>query len=216
MSKAFGVSLGLVVLLALASRSNSQPAALDTSFNPALNTGAQVYAIALQTNGQILIGGLFTSVGGTPRTNVARLNQNGTLDSTFNPGSVADLGYVTSIAVQTNGKVVIGGSFASTTAAAPANLARLNTNGTVDPGFDPTLWMDDAVNAVTIQPNGQILFAGAFQIVDGYLRRSAARLNMDGTLDIGFDACVAASSGNGATGLALVNDGQILMSGNFT
>jgi uncharacterized delta-60 repeat protein len=213
MSKASAGVLGLVVFLAMAPRSSSQPAALDSRFAPALNSGAQVYAIAVQTNGQIIIGGAFTSLGSTPVTNIARLNQDGTLDSTFNPGPAADIGYVTSIAVQKDGKVVIGGSFASSTGIAPSNLARLNTNGTPDGGFDLGLWMDDAVNAVVVQPDGKILFGGAFQIVDGYARRSAARLESNGFLDIGFDACVASSSGSGTTALALLSDGRILMSG---
>jgi len=213
MSKPSTGILGLVVFLAWAPRSNSQPAALDPGFNPMLNSGAQVYAVAVQTNAQIIIGGLFTSIGSTPVTNLARLNPDGTLDSTFNPGSAADIGYVTAIAVQRDGKVVIGGSFASSTGIAPSNLARLDTNGTPDSGFDLGLWMDDAVNTVVVQPDGRILFGGAFQIVDGYARRSAARLEANGFLDAGFDACVASSSGSGTTALALLSDGKILMSG---
>ena len=215
-SKSFIGLLGLAASLAWAPQSNSQPAALDSSFAPALNAGAQVYALAVQTNGQILVGGIFNSVGGAPATNIARLNPEGVLDSTFNPGTAANLGYVSAIAVQNDGRVMIGGSFGSSAGLTPANLARLNTNGTADSGFDSNLSIDNAVNAALVQSDGKILFGGAFAIVDGYQRRSVARLNPDGTLDTGFDACVASSSGAGATALFLLSDGRILMSGRFT
>src|SRR5205085_6408202 len=91
----------------------SQPCSLDLSFDPGLNSSANVYVMALQTNGQILLGGAFNSVSNVPRTNVARLNPDGTLDASFDPGPAADVGYVTAIAVQDDGKVLIGGFFSS-------------------------------------------------------------------------------------------------------
>src|SRR5881409_105123 len=72
----------------------AQPGSLDTSFNPAINSGGVVYAVTLQPNGQILIGGAFHSIGGVPVTNVARLNPDGALDATFRPGNAADSGSV--------------------------------------------------------------------------------------------------------------------------
>ncbi len=197
-------------------RSLSQPCSFDVNFNPGLNANAQVYAVALQTNGQILIGGLFSSISNVPIANVARLNADGSLDATFNPGTAANVGYVNAIAVQTDGKVVIGGVFFSSTGVTQGNLARLNPDGTVDADFDPNLYVDDAVNAVLVQTNGLILIGGNFGVVDGMLRREIARLNGDGTLDFSFDACVAASAGSGATALAMLPNGQILASGNFT
>jgi uncharacterized delta-60 repeat protein len=211
-------ALILPVLLVLPARLLAQAGSVDSSFNPALNSGAQVYAVTVQTNGQILIGGTFTSVGGVGVTNVARLNPNGTLDATFNPGAAANGNgsYVTAIAVQPDGKVLIGGLFFSTTGATPANLARLNPNGTVDSSFDYDLYVGGNVNALAIQSDGKILLGGGFVAVDGLVRRSVARLHTNGTLDTNFDACIAFSPGNGASALALRDDGRILMSGNFT
>src|SRR6478672_10793925 len=62
---------------------------LDLSFHPAINSGADIYAVTLQTNGQILVGGSFTTVEGLDRVNVARLNPDGTLDPSFDPGTAA-------------------------------------------------------------------------------------------------------------------------------
>ena len=206
----------LIALLATPARSNAGPCTVDTGFNPPLNVGAQVYAVALQTNGQILIGGQFSSIGGTNVANIARLNADGRLDPNFDPGTAADIGYVSAIAVQPDGKVVIGGSFFSSTSAAPGNLARLNADGSVDPGFDPGFYCDNAVNAVVVQPDGKILFGGAFQTVDSFVRRNIARVQTNGTVDAMFDACVASSSGAGATGLVLLPEEEILASGTFT
>lgn len=211
----FAAGIGLI---ATTLSSRAQPGAVDTNFNASLNSGAQAYAVAVQTNGQILIGGLFRSVGGVTRTNVARLNPNGSLDASFNGGTVADYAgsYVSAIEVQPDGKILLGGSFASSTFATPYNIARLNTNGTPDAGFDVNLYVDNAVNVVRVLTNGQIVIGGAFVYVDGLLRRSVARLNANGTLDSSFDACVAASSGAGATGLSVLSNGQLLVSGTFS
>jgi hypothetical protein len=86
---------------------------LDTGFT--VGTGvtggsANVTAIARQSDGNILIGGEFTSYNGTGRTRVARLNTDGTLDTSFDPGTGAS-SQVDAIAVQSNGRILIGGQF---------------------------------------------------------------------------------------------------------
>src|ERR1051325_166160 len=209
-------SLVLLVLWAMPQWSLAQPGSLDLSFAPALTAGAAVYVVTLQTNGQILIGGSFTATGSVSVVNVARLNPDGSLDATFNPGTAADTGYVDAIAVQTDGKVLIGGAFSSSTGATSQRLTRLNPDGSVDEDFDPSLVVDQPVNAVALQSDGRILIGGSFVLVDFTLRRSVARLNTNGTLDLTFDACVATSAGLGATALALQNDGRILVTGSFS
>src|SRR5438874_7577431 len=110
MSRRSTASLALsFFLLALIGKLPAQPCSLDSSFNPALNPGAQVYVVTFQTNGQILIGGSFSSIGPSTLLNVARLNQDGSVDTNFNPGTAMDLGYVTALAVQNYGKILVGG-----------------------------------------------------------------------------------------------------------
>src|SRR5262249_25138829 len=83
---------------------------LDGAFNPAAGTDAAVYSIVLQNDGKILLGGLFTSVGGTNRNYLARLNPDGSIDTNFAIGS--GLNYaVYSLAQQSDGKLLVGGSF---------------------------------------------------------------------------------------------------------
>ncbi len=211
------LSLLLGCLLASTFRARSQPLSLDTSFNPLMNTGAVVYVVAVQPNGKILIGGTFSSIGGVSVANIARLNTNGTLDTSFNPGTAADIGYVGVITVQDDNRILVGGSFFSSLGTATANLARLNSNGSVDSEFDSNLAIDGVVNAIAVQSDGAIVFGGGFSFVDGLPRRSIARLHANGTIDTVFDACVASGAGSGATGIGIRSDGSVLASGgNFT
>jgi hypothetical protein len=77
----------------------------------------------VQSDGKIIIGGSFTTVGGTARNRVARLNSNGTLDTDFDPNAN---GSVYSVAVQSDGKILIGGSFTTVGGATRNGLARLS------------------------------------------------------------------------------------------
>src|SRR4029079_11561986 len=131
---------------------------------PPLSPGALVYAVTLQPDGKILIGGAFETVGEQRRVNLARLNPDGTLDGSFDPGQAADIGYVNAITVQPNGMILIGGAFYSSTYQNPSNLARLNEDGTVDNGFNLSLYLDAPVNAIALQEEGFIIIAGAFEI----------------------------------------------------
>src|SRR5258706_7445023 len=138
--------------------------------------------MALQTNGQIVIGGVFEYIEDRPIANLARLNSDGTLDSTFDPATAADIGYVNSVAIQSDGKIVIGGFFFSSLGANQGYVTRLNPNGSIDEDFDPALYLDGPVNVVLLQPDGQILLGGSFNVVDTVTRPSIARLHADGTL----------------------------------
>ena len=112
--------------------------------------------------------------------------------------------------------MILGGAFFSSDYSAPNNLARLNSDGSVDYSFDISLYLDGAVNAVAVQGEDYIVVAGAFVYVNGYRRQNVARLRQDGSLDYAFDACVASTAGVGATALALLPDEHILVTGKFT
>jgi len=189
----------------------AQAGSLDSAFVPALEPGADVYALALQPDGKILVGGSFVASGAIQVTNLARLNPDGSLDASFDPGVAVPAGYVNAIAVQPDHRIVVGGlgSF-------EGFVIRLNSDGTQDPDFNPGLYIDSAVNTLVLQPDGKIVIGGQFVVVEFALRRNIARLFADGTLDDHFDACVAASDGSGATSLALQADGSIIAAGNFS
>ena len=192
----------------------------DGTFSP--NANGVVRVMALQPNGQILVGGSFTSIqptGGTTqitRNYVARLNADGTLDSAFNPGVN---GIVYAIAVQPNGQIVIGGSFTSVQPNGAAStttrnrIARFNADGSLDTSFDPNA--DKPVLAIAVEPNGEIVIGGGFSklqpngVSAATTRSCAARLNSDGSLDMGFDPEPNAS----VSSIAVLPSGQIVIGG---
>ena len=90
---------------------------VDLTFNP--GTGLQTYvalAVAALTNGQVLVGGIFDKVNGVPRKSLARLNADGSVDASFSVpnggiGGSNALERVYALAVQPDGRVIIGGDF---------------------------------------------------------------------------------------------------------
>ena len=174
---------------------------LDLSFDAGdgiQGSSAAVNAIALQSNGKIVVGGRFEAVNGVGRNGIARLNADGSLDTTFDPGAgvervVSQTGEVTSLLVQPDGKIVIGGLFLSVDGVARTNIARLNSDGTLDTGFSAGI--DGAsqfftygyINALTRQSDAKIILGGWFHSVNGVLRTNLARLNSDGSLDLTYD-----------------------------
>src|SRR4029434_8943900 len=109
---------------------------LDNSFNPGTGPDYGVTSVAVQPDGKVLIGGYFYNVSGTNRNGIARLNANGSLDNTFDPGGGSN-GGVKALALQSNGKVVIGGDFTTVNGTSRNHIARLNTDGSLDSSFNP-------------------------------------------------------------------------------
>jgi len=148
--------------------------AIDTTFNPQIN--GQVYAVVIQPDQKVLVGGSFTALNGGIRTNLARLNTDGTLDTTFNANLVG--GAVSAIAVEPNGMIVIGGSFTSVGGVNQPYFARLTATGTFDTTLPVTV--NGAVNAVVLENGGNatdtIVLGGAFTTVLGTTRNHIARL----------------------------------------
>jgi uncharacterized delta-60 repeat protein len=193
---------------------------IDLSFDPGAN--GQVFALAIQPDGKILVGGDFTTMGGggaggTTRQHIARLNADGSLDAAFNPGANA---FVRTLAVQPNGKILVGGDFATlggggTGTTARNFIGRLNPDGTIDATFNPGA--DGIVSAITLQSDGSMLAGGAFSSIGGggtgsTMRHRLARLNAAGTVDMSFNPGANA----GVRAMSLQPDGRILVGGEFT
>jgi uncharacterized delta-60 repeat protein len=159
---------------------------LDTNFDPGTGANGLVYAVASQPDGKVLIGGVFTQVNGVERNSIARLNANGSLDTTFDPGTGAN-DQVWAVAIQSDGKVLIGGDFTQVNGVGRGRIARLNPDGSVDTSFDPGAGANWQVFAVALQLDGKVLIGGNFVLVNGASRPYVARLNADGSLDTNFD-----------------------------
>jgi uncharacterized delta-60 repeat protein len=193
------------------------PGSLDTSFNPGFGPDNIVRAVAVQPDGKILIGGDFYIYNGTARGGVARLNADGSLDTSFNPGSGASATFIRTIAavvVQPDGKILIGGRFNNYNGTAINGIARLNSDGSLDTSFNPGSGADDVVRAVALQPDGKVIIGGDFNNYNGVARARIARLNADGSPDTSFNP--GSGVDNSITALALQPDGKIFIAGDFT
>src|SRR5712691_11894734 len=201
---------------------------LDLSFNPGAND--VVDALAVQADGKIVVGGFFTTFGGggsgtSVRNHIARVNPDGTLDTSFDPGANAE---ITCLAIQADGKILVGGSFTTlggggTGMVVRNRIARRNPDGTLDTSFDPGA--NDRISTIALQPDGKILVGGNFTTLGGggtgtIARSCIGRLNPDGTIDTSFDP--------GATGrgthpedstvftIVVQTDGKIVIGGELT
>ena len=202
-----------ILLLALFLTGKGQAQSNVDSFDPGAN--GQVITMALQTDGKIVVGGNFTTLGGgasTRRDFIGRLNPDGTVDTSFNPGAGAA---VSALAIQADGKILVGGAFSTLGGGTRRYIGRLNTDGTLDTSFDPGA--GGALAALAVQADGKILVGGSFLTLGGggtgtTPRNYIGRLNPDGTLDTSFDP----GAGSLVYAFALQADDRILVGGNFT
>jgi uncharacterized delta-60 repeat protein len=204
---------------------------LDTGFDSGIGTGednGSVDAVEIQSDGKIIIGGDFDTYNGTARRGIARINTDGTLDASFNPGAgVSEYDGITTIAIQSDGKIIIGGDFTSYNDTTRNGIARINTDGTLDTSFNPGTGADCSINSflissVAIQSDGKILIGGYFDAYNSTNINSIARLNSDGSLDTSFNpgTGIAYYEDDGLYDseietIAIQSDGKIIIGGGF-
>jgi len=189
------------------------PTVVDPSFDTSLGANDDVFAIALQPDGKVLIAGQFTQVNATTRPYIARLNSNGSLDLSFDPTNSPNF-TVYALALQPDGRILIGGAFTALGAEAIRYVARLNGDGSPDTSFLTGTTVANELRALAIQPDGRIVIGGRFTTVAGQSRRRVARLLPDGTLDASFNPGTGAN--DSIRTLALQPDGKIVVGGQFT
>ena len=185
----------------------------DNTYNiPTLN--GSVYANKVLADGKYLIGGTFTQVNGVSRSRIARLNNDGTLDSTFNPPLGAN-GDINDFDVQANGKIILVGAFSGLNGASRSNIGQLNADGSLDTSFTPAV--NGEVRSIKIQSDGKILIGGTFTMVNNMPLNRYARLNADGSLDTSFIvSSISDISLEEVDKITLQLDGNILVGGYFS
>lgn len=174
-----------------------------------------IYCLARQADGKLLVGGVFGALGGSARQSLARLNVDGTIDESFDARVEVGAATVAALAVQPDGKILVGGSFRQLAGQNCVNLGRLLPNGGFDSSFlNPNTDHDNLVRCLVVQPDGKILVGGFLRVA----RTNLLRLQADGQLDPDFDPVVTGhlpSYWEGVTQLALQTDGEILVAGQF-
>ena len=228
----FVLLLTLPGVLLYAGRAGAAGGGIDMTFNPhGLGADNSVLRAAVQRDGKVIVGGSFTSYNGDDAApdRVLRLNADGTLDTTFNYGGAGVNGGVRALALQRDGKVIVGGDFTSYNGddAAPDRVIRLNADGTLDKSFNyggegarsPMVvgYVPTSVLALALQPDGKVIVGGTYIKYNGdtAARSNFMRLNADGTRDMTFNP-----RGSGVAGLvmalALQPNGKIIVGGRFT
>jgi uncharacterized delta-60 repeat protein len=211
------------------------PGVLGYYFN-----GGNVRGLVVQPDGKILVTGTYNRNPISPYANVpdqafvtvVRYNQNGSLDTSFgSTGYVHTTTYpgyfsvATSIALQSDGKIVVSGFDAPNSSTSDMAVVRYNANGTYDTSFDIdgiarvgfVGLSSDYANAVKIQSDGKIVLAGHSN-ASGKYDFAVARLNADGSRDTAFGSNGILTTPiypafDRASSLGIQSDGKIVVAG---
>lgn len=191
----------------------NQDGSLDANFGLGAGANNTINAIAIQADGKILLGGLFTSLNNKLVNYVSRLNGEGNLDPTFNVGAGAN-NIIHTVAVQSDNRSIIGGSFTTYNNGSRNYLARLNANGSLNTSFNLGSGASLTVNTSQLQRDGKVIVGGVFTSYNGVVKNRVMRLHPDGRADVtfgigtGVDAAVYAS--------AIQSNGKVIIGGDFS
>ncbi|MEZ0007492.1 putative delta-60 repeat protein [Flavobacterium sp. 28YEA47A] len=189
-------------------------------------------------NDKIIVVGTFTSINGTPTARgIARLNADGTVDTSFNVGGtgIDIIGRIISCAVQSDGKILLGGGYIHSYNGVPTrNMIRLNSDGTLDTSFvypytyAPSTF--SSIYKIVVQPDGKILVSGnqsgAADTLGNYIGQPHIfRLNANGSLDSTFTTAFLNATDRNVDfcstciapvqNMVLQPDGKIIIVGSF-
>ncbi|MEL1246061.1 hypothetical protein AAEO56_17440 [Flavobacterium sp. DGU11] len=211
------------ILFLMCSASYSQIVSLDESFNTTqFQQGRRVVDILTQPDGKILVAGNFTSYNGVEHNSLLRLNIDGSLDTTFDPGMSTGLNgqyYITSLAMDSFGKIYVGGNFNNFNGSSKKGVVRLNADGSVDPTFTFDFFSPNSQASVVydlaFDSSGKLLIAGNFWTTTPSWGSATGlmRVNYDGSYDNSFTRI---AGDNDVIFKVLVQpDGKVLIGGYF-
>ena len=226
-SVAISIAIAAAALVAVPGAANAVPVfddgLLDTAYSTAMGTGpgsgTRVISVAAQSDGRVVAAGIFTTFNSVAAPYIVRLNSDGSPDTAFTTAQGTGLnGNVTRVAVQADGKILVGGDFTKINDVNTVGLARLNPDGSPDTAFNAGIvaggdnsGFNGYVLALKQQPDGKILAGGTFTALNGVTRANLVRLNTDGTVDEAFDTALAGATSVAINDIALQTNGSILL-----
>ncbi len=193
------------------------PGDIDLTFNPQINFNInnEVKTIVTQTDGKMLLGGTFINYNNTNSNRILRLNSDGTLDNSFSIGTGFN-DVVNAIAIQTDGKILVAGSFTSYNNSVVNRIVRLNNDGTIDNTFNLGTGFNDYINKLVIQTDGKIILGGVFTNYNGTTHNRIIRLMVNGAVDNSFIGSFNNINNNDEVyAIALQTDGKILIGSRY-
>jgi uncharacterized delta-60 repeat protein len=182
----------------------------------------------LQPNGGILVAGRFDTLKGVARTNMALLNADGSMAPALvtRLATGADPGWITALASDLAGRLLIGGTFDTVNGSTRHNLARIDTNGVLDLTFvtsalTNSISADWGVNLrnIVVQSNGQLVISASLWENNGEGLPNVLRLNSDGSRDTAFNVVISNYFYSPAMPISAVfcqPDNRLLIAGHFT
>ena len=225
----------IIVFLMSSLTINAQDGILDTTFGnsgivtTAIGSGVEyAYLIRIQPDNKILLGG-FTYTASFSDFAIVRYNTDGELDTTFGVGGKVtttvsnNFNHAYSLAIQNDGKIILGGRVHNTSGVSDFGLVRYNFDGSLDTTFGisgkvitPIGSSSDDGYSLDIQSDGKIVFCG-FSLIGSFSDFALVRYNTDGSLDntFGTNGIVTTNSSNYdyAYALKIQPDGKIIISG---
>jgi uncharacterized delta-60 repeat protein len=192
---------------------------LDNSFNPGTGPDDCVWSMWQKTDTSWMVLGAFRSINGPTRHGIANLDADGGLNPAYSGVTLYNfsLGKVYATALQSDGKVLIGGSFSSCGGKYHGGVARLNPDGSTDDTFQGRA--SGATRRISVQPDGKILLAGSLYSMTGYTARTGVvRMNPDGSMDNTFNPLVLRPDGSygNLNAVRVLDNGQIVIAGEFS
>lgn len=159
---------------------NTSDGSIDTSFNPGTGFDNITFAVAVDSNNKIYVGGQYLNYDGSARARICRLNSDGSLDTTFGTTNDIRNGLVRDIKLGTDGKLYVGGTFTSFLGATNNRIIKLNTDGTKDTSFDNTTALDNQVYDIEVMSDNSIIAGGNFITYKGAESLRIIRIDPDG------------------------------------
>ena len=159
--------------------------------------------------------GFFTTYSGSTVNSIIRLNPSGTIDTDFNTGTGFN-GTLYSIEQQSDGKILVGGSFTTYSGSSVNRIVRLNSSGSIDSSFNVGSGANFEIFSTLIQPDNKIVIAGAFTAYSGSTQRSIVRINPLGTIDSDFKTGTGFSTIDSSYSAYLQTDGKIIVGGDLS
>ncbi|MDD7913916.1 T9SS type A sorting domain-containing protein [Polaribacter ponticola] len=203
---------------------------IDNTFNT-VGTGfnSGVTSLATQSDGKILVGGYFTSYNGTPRYKIARINADGSLDTSFQfsneiTGEGVSQVDISAIKILSNGKILIGFQVLTNSSSTHTNtyVYKLNSNGTIDSSFTSVPFVDEngnssEIKSIEVLSNGNIIVGGSFSKVSEQVSYNMVLLNANGTILTAFNSYLTSITRDSifeyVNSIKIQTDGKILVGG---
>jgi uncharacterized delta-60 repeat protein len=192
---------------------------VDNTFDLGTGLNGDVYEIILQNDGKIIILGDFTSVDGNTHNRIVRLNDDGSIDNTFNSGTGFN-GTVYSGLID-EGQIVAVGGFFEYSGQTNRQIVKLNSDGSIDDTFDSgagfTRFSGLSFSTTIIKYTDKYFVLGDFDTYNGGTANGLIQLNQDGSINVSFNygTGLVFSSGTFNTGIIL-NNGVHVVFGEFS